>query len=228
MSYSLSPALEDFEFVVPDECNGGAEDDWYLVDISSEEFPGHGTPPPSHTDSSKVTEEDDFILSYVSVQREGDGEEILTEWSSPAIFGQAQDDPLNPTAEAVGLTKDSSNIQDDPLNSTTEVVGLPKDSSDIQDDPLDPTVKEEDIPFELMEDIPFEFARDEVFIYDHSDLVDWDEQNFHEERHDDDSLERHSPKDIYVMNWYQGSRKCDVFGCRSRKRRRKNKFRFWQ
>ncbi|XP_064105642.1 uncharacterized protein LOC135215112 [Macrobrachium nipponense] len=203
MSNSLSPELEDFEFVYPDECNAGVEDDWYLVDISSEEFPGHGTPPPSPNDSSKITEEDELILSYVSVLREGDGEEILTEWSSPAIFRQAKDDPLNPTAEVVGLTKDSSDTQDDPLNPTAEVVGLTKDN-------------------------PFEFVQDEAFLFELSDCVDWDERSFREETPDDISLESHNLKDIYVMNWYQASRKCDVFGCRSRKRRRKNKYRFWR
>ncbi|XP_064105640.1 uncharacterized protein LOC135215111 [Macrobrachium nipponense] len=202
MEKSFSPEPNNFEFVFPDDCITRTEDDWCLVDVSSPEFPGrgsphpgHGTPPPSPPDSCKVTEEDDLLLSYVSVLREGDREEIQNGWSSddrsvvlgsPVIFEEAQDDPTNPTAEVVGLTKDSTDTRDDHLNLTVEVVGLRKD---------------------IIRFKPDHFAE-------------WDESSFYGERTVDNSSVFDNRLDIYVTGRYKKGKKCDLLGNRFRKKHR--------
>lgn len=195
MEKSFSPESNNFEFVFPDDCIFRTEDDWFLVDASSGEFPGNETPPQSPPDSCKVTEEDDLLLSYVSVLREGDGEEIQIGWSSydrsvvvesSAIFEQDQDDPLNPTAEVVGLTKDSSDTPDESLNPTVEVVGIRKEM----------------IPFKL------------------DDFAEWDECSFYGERTVDNSSVFDNRLDIYVTGRYKKGKKCDLLGNRFRKKHR--------
>ncbi|XP_068232397.1 uncharacterized protein [Palaemon carinicauda] len=112
MSKSLSPEPPDFEFVDSDDCNPEIEDDWYLVDIDIEEFPPHGPQCSSPLDSCKTKEEDNFILSYVSVLRGSEEAEIQNERSVGT-------NPLNPIKEDVGLTKGIDNTRSASWNPTS-------------------------------------------------------------------------------------------------------------